>query len=73
MECSRRSKSCEAMRASGHTPKRPIEIVAWMNEEGSRFTPGMMGSATFAGAVPLSEMLPIRDAKGVSVEQGITI
>jgi N-carbamoyl-L-amino-acid hydrolase len=61
----------EAMRASGHTPKRPIEIVAWMNEEGSRFTPGMMGSAAFAGAAPLSEMLPIRDAKGVSVEQGL--
>jgi len=61
----------EAMRASGHTPRRPIEVVAWMNEEGSRFTPGMMGSAAFAGAAPLSEMLPIRDAKGVSVEQGL--
>ena len=62
-------EAVEAMRESGHTPGRPIEIVAWMNEEGSRFAPGMMGSAAFAGAAPLAEMLPIRDAKGASVEQ----
>jgi N-carbamoyl-L-amino-acid hydrolase len=64
-------EALQAIRDSGRTPGRPIEIVAWMNEEGSRFAPGMMGSAAFAGAAPLSGMLPIRDAKGVSVEQGL--
>ena len=49
----------------------PIEIVAWMNEEGSRFAPGMMGSAAFTGAAPLDEFLPIRDAAGVSVKDAL--
>ena len=65
-------EAVQAIRESGCTPKRPIEIVAWMNEEGSRFAPGMMGSAAFAGAAPLSEMLPIRDAGGISVEEALS-
>jgi N-carbamoyl-L-amino-acid hydrolase len=27
----------------------PIEVVNWTNEEGSRFTPGMLGSAVYSG------------------------
>jgi N-carbamoyl-L-amino-acid hydrolase len=30
----------------------PIEVVAWANEEGSRFAPGVMGSMAFTGADP---------------------
>ena len=33
---------------------RPIEVVSWTNEEGSRFAPAMMGSGVFAGALALS-------------------
>jgi N-carbamoyl-L-amino-acid hydrolase len=51
--------------------RRPIEVVAWMNEEGSRFAPGMMGSAAFAGATPLAKFLDVRDASGVSVREGL--
>lgn len=29
----------------------PIEVIDWTNEEGSRFTPGMMASGVFAGVV----------------------
>ncbi len=35
-------------RASGPPPPRDVTVVAWMNEEGSRFSPGMMGSEAFA-------------------------
>ena len=42
-----------------------------MNEEGSRFAPGMMGSSAFAGATPLAAILPVRDAAGVEVAQGL--
>jgi beta-ureidopropionase / N-carbamoyl-L-amino-acid hydrolase len=31
----------------------PIEIVAWTNEEGSRFSPAMVGSGVFAGVFEL--------------------
>ena len=64
-------EAVQAIRESGLTPRRPIEIVAWMNEEGSRFAPGMMGSAAFAGAVALEKMLQVRDADGITVAQGL--
>lgn len=62
-------EAIEALRATGITPRRSIEVVSWMNEEGSRFAPGMMGSAAFAGAVELDTLLPISDAEGNSVER----
>ena len=46
---------------SGTRLVRPIEIVAWMNEEGSRFAPGMMGSAAYTRAETLDRFLPLRD------------
>ena len=33
----------------GYQTEAPIEIVAWTNEEGSRFSPAMVGSGVFAG------------------------
>jgi N-carbamoyl-L-amino-acid hydrolase len=32
---------------------RPIEVAVWMNEEGARFSPPMVGSAAFAGVHPV--------------------
>ena len=40
-------ESVEAIIARGTRPRRSIEVVSWMNEEGSRFAPGMMGSAVY--------------------------
>lgn len=42
----------------------PIEVVAWTNEEGGRFSPGAMGSAVFSGARLLDECLPVTDLAG---------
>ena len=64
-------EAVQAIRESGMQPRRAIEVVAWMNEEGSRFAPGMMGSAVFAGDMALDEVLPVRDADGVTVKQGL--
>lgn len=60
-------EAVQAMQQAGLRPRRPIEIVAWMNEEGSRFAPGMMGSSAFAGASTVSEWLTVQDARGTSV------
>ncbi|MDR5759590.1 allantoate amidohydrolase [Caballeronia sp. LZ035] len=60
-------EAVEAIIASGVRPRAPIEVVAWMNEEGSRFAPGMMGSAVFAGARELDEVRAVTDKGGVSV------
>lgn len=49
-----------------HT-KRPLEVCVWTNEEGSRFTPVMMGSGAWAGAFPLEHALQAKDAEGIRV------
>jgi len=38
----------------GYETEAPIEIVAWTNEEGSRFSPAMVGSGAFAGIFDLA-------------------
>ncbi len=44
----------ESLEDSGVETQRPIEVVAWTNEEGSRFAPGCMGSSAFsAGEISL--------------------
>ncbi len=56
-----------AIAEAGLRPARPITVVAWANEEGSRFAPGMTGSELFAGTRRLDEVLPVTDADDVSV------
>jgi N-carbamoyl-L-amino-acid hydrolase len=51
----------------GETPARDVVVVAWMNEEGCRFAPGMMGSEAFAGVRGIEPIRAARDANGVSV------
>jgi len=60
-------EAVQAMMARGEQPLRSIEVVAWTNEEGSRFSPGMSGSEVFTGRKPLDEALAIRDHAGISL------
>ena len=52
-------------------PARSLTVVAWMNEEGGRFAPGMMGSAVFAGARRLAEIRAVTDADGISMGEAL--
>ncbi len=66
--------SLEAVAGLSHAgirPPRPIEVVAWSNEEGGRFAPGAMGSQIFAGVRCLSEMLGVRDAAGATLRDAL--
>jgi N-carbamoyl-L-amino-acid hydrolase len=45
----------------------PIEVAAWTNEEGTRYTPVMMGSGVFAGVFTLEHALARTDVDGKSV------
>jgi N-carbamoyl-L-amino-acid hydrolase len=51
----------------GLRPRCDVIAVAWMNEEGSRFAPGMMGSEVFAGVRELSTLRSVRDANDIAV------
>src|SRR5712671_3531757 len=39
----------------------PIEVVVWTNEEGSRFSPAMIGSGVYAGVFSLEQGLGTKD------------
>lgn len=60
-------EAVQAIAARGERPKRSIEVVAWTNEEGSRFAPGMTGSEVFTGRKRLDDVLGIRDGIGISI------
>lgn len=64
-------ETAQAIMARGARPLRPVEIVAWTNEEGSRFAPGMTGSDLFTGTKELAAVLAIRDADGISIGQAV--
>ena len=57
-------EALEAIERAGLKTRRPIEVVAWSNEEGGRFQPGAMGSAVFAGDYPLADALKSVDPQG---------
>ncbi len=59
-------EALEAIADAGMTTRRPLEVVAWTNEEGARFPPGCMGSMCFTGARSLDDFLGIRDEDDVT-------
>lgn len=64
-------EALEAIVASNARPLRSIDLVAWMNEEGSRFAPGMMGSAVFSGERALDDIYDVVDNDGISVDTAL--
>jgi beta-ureidopropionase / N-carbamoyl-L-amino-acid hydrolase len=44
----------------------PMEVAVWTNEEGSRFTPVMVGSGVFAGKFSVAHARAQRDIDGVA-------
>ena len=59
-------EAMEALDDAGTATRRPVELVAWTNEEGSRFDPGCMGSMVFSGTAPLERFEDAVDANGIS-------
>ena len=66
-------EALEALEDAGLKTRRPVLAVAWTNEEGSRFQPGAMGSAVFAGHNDLAEMLQVKDWKGVVLKSAFAL
>lgn len=64
-------EAAAAVAARGARLARDIVVVAWMNEEGCRFAPGMMGSEAFAGLRSLQEIRRVRDVDGVAVGEAL--
>lgn len=47
----------ETLQTAGLTPRRPICVAFFTNEEGARFQPDMLGSLVHVGGLPLEEAL----------------
>ncbi|RZT35547.1 M20 family metallo-hydrolase [Cupriavidus agavae] len=54
-----------ALNAAGIETLRPVEVVSWTNEEGSRFGPGAMGSSAFVDPSRLAGYREAADQGGV--------
>jgi N-carbamoyl-L-amino-acid hydrolase len=64
-------EALQALDDTGIITRRPVEVVAWTNEEGSRFQPGCMGSSVFIGATGMEDILGCRDRDGVLVADAL--
>ncbi|HSF21279.1 MAG TPA: hydantoinase/carbamoylase family amidase, partial [Burkholderiales bacterium] len=64
-------EALEAIEEAGLATRRPIELVAWSNEEGGRFPPCTMGSAVYTGAKPLHEFLEVTDNEGIALKDAL--
>ena len=60
-----------ALNDAGLQTTRPICVAIWTNEEGTRFTPVMMGSGVYAGAFPLDHCLAQVDREGIRVDRAL--
>ena len=65
-------EALDALEDSGTATRRPVELVAWTNEEGSRFDPGCMGSMVFSGAAPLERFEDAVDGNGISFGRALS-
>ena len=61
-----------ALHDAGMTPRRPVELVAWTNEEGGRFAPGCMGSMAWSGFKRIEDFADVRDPDGIRFDDALT-
>ncbi|AJX19016.1 N-carbamoyl-L-cysteine amidohydrolase [Burkholderia pseudomallei] len=56
-----------ALNDAGVETARPIDVVVWPHEEGSRFAPPMIASGVLAGVYSLDYGLSLAEAAGVTL------
>lgn len=62
-----------ALHDAGTTTRRPIEVVAWTNEEGGRFAPGCMGSMAWSGFRRIEEFADVTDPEGTRFADALAV
>lgn len=62
---------CRTLNDAELATERPLTIVNWTNEEGSRFTPSMSGSGAYSGVFDKDWVLDQVDSDGVSVREAL--
>jgi N-carbamoyl-L-amino-acid hydrolase len=62
-----------ALHDANITTRRPIEVVAWTNEEGGRFAPGCMGSMAWSGFRRIEEFADVTDPEGMRFADALAV
>ncbi len=62
----------EVLKTAGITPRRPIAVGFFTDEEGARFPPDMLGSLVYVGGMPLEQALEIEAIDGPTVGEELT-
>lgn len=53
------------------TTERPLELIVWTNEEGSRFAPAMGGSGVYSGRLSLEAFRDARDRSDMTLGEAL--
>ncbi len=61
----------DALREKGFTPKRPIAVVNFGDEEGARFGVACAGSRVITGAMTAERALGLTDADGITMAEAL--
>jgi beta-ureidopropionase / N-carbamoyl-L-amino-acid hydrolase len=60
-------ETCQALDDAGRATRRPLALVAFTNEEGSRFPPYAMGSLVYVDGLALEDAYAVRGIDGATV------
>lgn len=64
-------EAVRAMQDANRQPARPIEVVSFTEEEGQRFSGGLLGSSVAAGKRSVRDALALTDDDGVTLESAL--
>lgn len=62
----------ECVERGSVTPQFNLAVVNWFNEEGSRFSPSLMGSGVFIGKFDADDILKVTDRDGITVRDALS-
>ncbi|MBY5930496.1 M20 family metallo-hydrolase [Halomonas sp. DP8Y7-3] len=51
--------------------RRPLQLIVWTNEEGSRFAPAMGGSGVWSGRLDAATFFNAKDSQGITLADAI--
>lgn len=65
-------EAVRAMQDAGLRPDRPVDVVSFTGEEGSRFGGGLVGSAVATGQTPVEDALFLEDDEGTRLGEALS-
>ncbi len=64
-------EAARSMREDGFVPEYPLDIVAFAEEEGTRFGYGLLGSSLMLGLADPAQMDTLLDEQGISLKEAL--